>query len=124
MTGCEPKRRRRGQRRYGTGPQRRLARKEDFEFLLREGSRRSLSGFTFYVRQRSEGPPRLGILVSRRHSKLAVVRNRMKRCIREAFRLEQERIGSVDMLVRPPYAWKPDARTLSRLRELLCKVDR
>ena len=33
----------------------------------------------------------------------ATERNRIKRCIREAFRLEQEALGALDLLVRPPY---------------------
>ena len=58
------------------------------------------------------------MLVSRRHAKLAVERNRIKRCIREAFRLEREALGAVDLLVRPPYGVKPSAQMISRLREL------
>jgi len=57
---------------------------------LREGARRSLDGYTFYLERRDEGRARLGILVSRKHAARAVERNRIKRCIREAFRLEQE----------------------------------
>jgi ribonuclease P protein component len=48
----------------------------------------------------------------------ATERNRIKRCIREAFRLEQQGIGSVDVLVRPPYGSRGSARMLERLREL------
>jgi ribonuclease P protein component len=58
------------------------------------------------------------MLVSRKHSTLAVERNRIKRCIREAFRLEREALGALDLLVRPPYGIKPSAEMISRLREL------
>lgn len=78
-----------------------------------------MAGYTFYMERRDEGRPRLGILVSRRHCAAAVGRNRIKRCIREAFRLEQETLGSLDLLVRPPYGIKPSAQMISRLRELL-----
>jgi len=106
-------------KRFGLDGTRRLGRKAEFERLLRQGARRSMAGYTFYMERRDEGRPRLGILVSRRHCAAAVGRNRIKRCIREAFRLEQETLGSLDLLVRPPYGIKPSAQMISRLRELL-----
>ena len=104
--------------RFGLDAERRLGRRADFERLLREGKRRGGSGYTFYVSSRAEGPPRLGILISRKHAARATVRNRIKRCIREAFRLEQDCLGGLDVLVRPPYGAKPGASMLGRLREL------
>jgi ribonuclease P protein component len=71
------------------------------------------------VERREAGRPRLGMLISRKHSARAVERNRIKRCIREAFRLEQEKLGPVDLLVRPPYGVKPSADMISRVRRLL-----
>jgi ribonuclease P protein component len=90
---------------------------------LREGARRSLDGYTFYMEQRDAGRARLGILVSRRHAARSVERNRIKRCIREAFRLEQETLGAVDVLVRPPYGIKASATMLEHLRELFTKLN-
>ena len=104
--------------RFGLGADRRLARKVEFERLLREGTRRSGSGYTFYFSMRSAGPPRLGVLISRKHAAKATVRNGIKRCIREAFRLEQAALGPRDVLVRPPYGAKPGTLMLGRLREL------
>ena len=46
------------------------------------------------------------------------MRNRIKRCIREAFRLEQASLGALDVLVRPPFGAKPGRAMLERLREL------
>ena len=48
-----------------------------------------MAGYTFYMEKRDAGRPRLGMLVTRKHAAAATVRNRIKRCIREAFRLEQ-----------------------------------
>lgn len=104
--------------RFGLGADKRLARKADFERLLREGSRRTRSGYTFFLSRRTAGPPRLGILVTRKHAARATVRNRIKRCIREAFRLEQAGLGPVDVLVRPPFGVRPGVEMLGRLREL------
>ena len=78
-----------------------------------------MAGYSFFLERRDAGSPRLGILVSKKHSARAVERNRIKRCIREAFRLEQEALGAVDLLIRPPYGIKPSANMITRLRELL-----
>jgi ribonuclease P protein component len=62
------------------------------------------------------------MLVSRKHAARAVERNRIKRCIREAFRLEQETLGALDVLVRPPYGVKPSAQMISRLRAVFARL--
>jgi ribonuclease P protein component len=109
-------------KRFGLDASRRLRRKAQFEQLLREGERRSLGGYLFYVGRRSAGTPRLGILISRRHAAAAVERNRIKRCIREAFRLEQENLGSLELLVRPPYGVRGSSSMIRQLRELLRRL--
>jgi ribonuclease P protein component len=109
-------------KRFGLDATRRLRRKAQFEHLLRQGARRSVNGYTFYLSQRDAGGARLGMLVSRQHAAAATERNRIKRCIREAFRLEQERLGALDLLVRPPYGIKPSTEMISRLRELLASL--
>ena len=111
-----------GVKRYGLGGARRLSRKADFERLLRQGARRSLAGYTFFLEQRDAGHPRLGVLISRKHAKAATQRNRIKRCIREAFRLEQDKLGALDLLVRPPYGVLPSSEMILKLRDLLTRV--
>jgi ribonuclease P protein component len=51
-----------------------------------------------------------------------VGRNRIKRCIREAFRLEREALGALDLLIRPPYGIKASPEMISRLRQLLVSL--
>ena len=63
------------------------------------------------------------MLVSRQHAAAATERNRLKRCIREAFRQEQERLGPIDVLVRPPYGVKASADMTRRLRELFGRLN-
>ena len=48
--------------------------------------------------------PRLGIIISKKVSKRAVDRNRIKRQIRENFRLQQHKLPALDIiaLVKPP----------------------
>ena len=109
-------------KRFGLDPARRLRQKAEFESLLRQGTRRSLDGYTLYLARRDAGSARLGMLISRKHAARAVMRNRIKRCIREAFRLEQERLGPLDVLVRPPYGVKPSAEMIRRLREIFGRL--
>ena len=109
-------------KRYGLDAGRRLRQKAEFEGLLRQGVRRSVDGFTFYLHRRESGGPRLGMLVTRKHAARATDRNRIKRCIREAFRLEQQNLDSLDVLVRPPYGAKGDAAMMLRLRGALARL--
>src|SRR5437868_1393440 len=67
------------QKRFLLNAARRLRQKAQFEHLLRQGNRRVLEGYTFFVERRTAGKPRLGILISRKHARAAVERNRMKR---------------------------------------------
>jgi ribonuclease P protein component len=99
-----------------------LRRKAQFERLLRQGERRTAAGYTFYFERRPAGRARLGILISRKHAARATDRNRIKRCIREAFRLEQEKLGSIDLLVRPPYRPGGSRDVVGELRRLLCNL--
>ena len=86
---------------------------------MRGGTRRNLAGFTFFFFRRLAGHARLGILISRKHASRATDRNRIKRCIREAFRQSQGGLGAMDLLVRPPYGLKTSTRTVSRLQSCL-----
>jgi ribonuclease P protein component len=90
--------------------------------LLRKGVRRSFDGFTFYLERREGGGARLGMLVSRKHAARSTDRNRIKRCIREAFRMEHGELGALDVLIRPPYGARPSARMILRLREMLGRL--
>jgi ribonuclease P protein component len=111
-------------KRLGLDAARRLRKKAEFEHLLRHGVRRSVDGITFFLATRGTGAPRLGLLVTRKHASHATDRNRLKRCIREAFRLEQEGLGPLDILVRPPYGARADAGMLNRMRLALQKLSR
>jgi ribonuclease P protein component len=82
-----------------------------------------MDGYTFYIARRESGRARLGMLVTRKHAARAIDRNGIKRCIREAFRLEQEKLGSLDVLVRPPYGARGSAAMIVRIRGLLAKLD-
>lgn len=108
--------------RSGLGPARRIGGRSGFEVLLQTGIRRKLGGYTFILSDRQAGPARLGILVSRKHSPRANVRNSIKRRIREAFRAEHHGLGSIDILVRPPFGVVPSARMILQLRQAFTRL--
>ena len=63
----------------------RILRPGEFRELYREGTRYSVGEFLLFVKNGYEGPPRLGLSVSRRIG-TATIRNRIKRYVREVFR--------------------------------------
>jgi ribonuclease P protein component len=77
----------------------RLASNRQFKMVIDQGHRMSDRALAIYVAANSCGYPRLGVSVGRSCGD-AVVRNRLKRLIREAFRLSQDQIAqSFDYVV-------------------------
>lgn len=77
----------------------RLRRPGDFA-ALRTSSGRA-GGRCFHVRHRTNelGHARLGLAISKRVSKRAVERNRIKRLVRESFRRVRQQLPAVDLMV-------------------------
>jgi ribonuclease P protein component len=97
------------------GGRRRLSRSAEFERVYRQGRSKANRYLVLYAFPRPEDDdadgPRLGLSVSRRVGG-AVERNRVKRVLREAFRLEAERLppGSDYVIVARPDAKGLDER--------------
>ena len=77
----------------------RLLRPADFSALRGSSKRISLKHFQCEYRLNAGATARLGMAVSRRVSKLAVVRNRIRRTARESFRLCRGRLPLCDVLL-------------------------
>ena len=101
------------------GPSKRMIRKGDFD---RTFAGRCTAGdglMVVYVLPNERPDPRIGLAVSKRHGK-AVQRNRLRRLLREAFRLEQHNLPvGFDYLLVP----RPASQTeLDVYRESLVRL--
>ena len=67
----------------------RIRKKKDFYAVYSEGKKYYTENFIIYIRENGLSYPRLGITVTRKYGK-AVRRNRMKRLLREFFRLNKK----------------------------------
>jgi len=86
-----------------------LRRQKDFQLTLRHGSRRQTKNFTIILRPNALEFSRLGVTVSKKVGN-AVKRNRVKRCLREFFRLHKHKLPpSHDLVIMA----KRDAATLA-----------
>ena len=114
----------------------RLARRQDFRAVFREGLRRNSSHLTLRALRmeavkhaimettstslEQQAPTRIGISISTKVSKRAVVRNRIKRQLKAAFRCLLPRIspGWLVVVVVQPSAAKQECVTGEFLQEL------
>jgi ribonuclease P protein component len=84
----------------GFGKNRRLATAADFERVFGgQPIRISDSHFLILAKPNSLTYPRLGLVIAKKHLRLAVERNRIKRCIRESFRHHQVELSKLDIIV-------------------------
>lgn len=77
----------------------RLKKQSDFQKLFQKGTRVFTPSFTLLYKP--SNVTRMGISIGKRHGK-AVQRNKIKRLIREAFRLvNADMVGCYDMIIIP-----------------------
>ena len=102
----------------------RLRRPGDFA-ALRTSSGRA-SGRCFHLRYRGNelGHARLGLAISKRVSKRAVERNRIKRLLRESFRRVRDQLPAIDLMVmaREQAAGVPGPQLLAEIEQLWKKL--
>ncbi|MGH8114784.1 MAG: ribonuclease P protein component [Rhodanobacteraceae bacterium] len=83
----------------GLPPSARLRRASEFAALRNTSERVRTRHFLLRGIPSASGQARLGLAVSRKVSKRAVVRNQIKRIVRESFRLRRETLPAMDVLV-------------------------
>jgi|LakMenE18May11ns_1017448.scaffolds.fasta_scaffold9856768_1 ribonuclease P protein component len=90
----------------------RVVRSADFQSIFRDGQVATDSLLVVHALT-SIRPTRLGISISRRTG-CAVVRNRWKRCVREAFRLNYQHLpDNLVLVVRPRKGARPNVTAIS-----------
>ena len=84
----------------------------EFERVYARRRRASDQWLAVFVCENEAGRPRLGMSVSRRVGK-AVLRNRWKRRIREAFRTQRAELPDLDVIVSPRGGEPPSMEVLA-----------
>lgn len=72
----------------------------DIATLLAAGHRRRATSVSVHVRSNGLLRARLGLIVPKRYLRRAVDRNRVKRLLREWFRMNQQALEGNDLLIR------------------------
>ena len=67
--------------------------------VFRQAKKSSDACFTILYRRQDTKTPRLGLAISKKHCKKAHDRNRIKRIVRESFRLHQHQLPGLDLVV-------------------------
>ncbi len=71
-----------------------------FVLTFRNGKRITTKYFTVTLHHNNIGHARLGLAISRRNAPHASQRNRIKRLVRETFRLQQQNMRAVDIALQ------------------------
>ncbi|MDI3260567.1 MAG: ribonuclease P protein component [Sinobacteraceae bacterium] len=91
----------------------RMLKPAEFKQAFAEGARIVRPPLAVAYRRNPLGQPRIGLAIARKTVAKAVARNRIKRVIREEFRLHQERLPALDLVFYvPPGSARLDAASI------------
>lgn len=99
----------------------RLLTPADFQNVFNNPPVKAVSGqFTLLAKPNGRDYPRLGVTISKKTAKRAVDRNKIKRIVRETYRLKQHKLSGFDIIViAKPGVTKLDNHALSELLNYL-----
>jgi ribonuclease P protein component len=101
----------------------RLRNKAQFDCVFKAKHSVGTKQFVLYFIKNQEDNARIGIITSRKCSKKAVERNRIRRQVREYFRARQDEIGPCDLIViaRTPAAKQSNIECRAALNTLFAR---
>ena len=78
---------------------RRLLTSADYSFVFDDATHKvAHQHYLLLARENSRGSARLGLVVAKKNIRLATRRNRVKRVVRDTFRLQQHHLDSLDIV--------------------------
>lgn len=84
---------------YAFDRESRLLTPDHFQSVFSKPIRFGSSHFTILITPNTQPNNRLGLAIAKKRVKLAVQRNRIKRQVRESFRLNQHNLPNIDIVV-------------------------
>lgn len=96
----------------------RLRRSGDFQKIFRLGNKQKQGCLVVYTKLNGLGYARLGLAIAKKVIPRATSRNRLKRLIRESFRLSQHRLPDIDIVIAVTN------RSLYNNQVFLCDLDK
>ncbi|MEE9311889.1 MAG: ribonuclease P protein component [Planctomycetota bacterium] len=99
----------------------RLLKRSDFQTVFETRQSTGNKLIVLHICKNDLGHPRLGLVVSKKFGN-AVARNKFKRRIREFFRLNKSKIGSVDLVVLPSKRPESRAANFEQLQTAFMKM--
>ncbi len=79
----------------------RLLTPSHYSRIFNEPARAATPFFTLLAKRNDQTNPRLGLTVAKKRVKKACQRNRIKRLARESFRLHQQQLDDLDIVIMP-----------------------
>ena len=84
---------------FGFPPQLRLKKPAEYKKVFAKPVKSSDTYFTLLAIKNDFDHPRLGLAIAKKNIKKAVHRNVIKRAVRENFRIQQQNLGNIDIVV-------------------------